>query len=117
MLPFLIWPMAATWQWVGERAANRRLLLQLMIIALAIVSFIITWSLTVGGQYYTPDDILNPLIEYSWPQIIAGDVARNFGMVFGLYGVASLIPLAILVMVSFVIVWRTTRPQSEAAHG
>ncbi len=113
MLPFLIWPMATTWKWVRQRSLNWRRISQLVIIVLTALSFIVTWSLTVGGQYYAPDDVMNPLIDYSWAHIAAGDVARNVGMLLGLRGGWSLLPLIVFVAITFVTAWRSTKSRAE----
>jgi hypothetical protein len=48
---------------------------------------------------------MNPLIEYSWPHIVSGDVARNWGMIIGLPGAWSLLPLIGLIAVAFGATW------------
>jgi hypothetical protein len=114
LLPFLVWPLAAVLDRAEQVRSSKRSWLRLIIFALVAISIIITWSLTIGGQYYTPDDVQNPLTQYSWPHILAGDVARNVGMLFGLRGAASMIPLAGLTVFVFSLAWRKT--QIEEAH-
>ncbi len=113
MLPFLVWPLAAVIDRVEQDRSRRRMWLWLAIGVLIALSIVITWSLTVGGQYYTPDDVRNPLIEYSWPHIAAGDVARNVGMLFGLRGLGSLLPLISFVAIIFGVAWRSTQSRLE----
>jgi hypothetical protein len=113
MLPFLVWPLAAAIDRMEYDQSQRRTWLRALMFILIALSIIITWSLTVGGQYYTPDDMANPLLQYSWPHIAAGDVARNVGMLLGLRGIGSLLPLVIFTALIFVAAWRGTQPQLE----
>ncbi len=108
MLPWLVWPLGVTIERLLRNHAG-----QIGLIALITASLVSTWSLAAGGQYYAPDDIANPLIEYSWPKILAGDVARNWGMIAGLQGVMSMAPVAVLVACSFGLLWYATRTAGE----
>ncbi len=60
---------------------------------LAAWSFVATWGLTLAGQAFPSDTLRNPLVEYAWPNWLAGNIARNLGMFVKLRGVASLLPL------------------------
>ncbi len=113
MLPFLVWPLAAVFDRIERERAPVRRGLSGLIFILVIASIVATWSLTVGGQYYAPEDIVNPLFEYSWPHIAAGDVARNWGMIMGLPGAWSLLPLLGLVAATFGAIWFFTRERGE----
>jgi ABC-type branched-subunit amino acid transport system permease subunit len=44
---------------------------------------------------------------------MAGDVARNWGMIAGLRGGLSLLPLAILIVGAFAATWYATRKKGE----
>ena len=59
---------------------------------------------------------MNPLVEYSWPHIAAGDVARNWGMIAGLRGGWSLLPLAVLIAGAFGATWYATRQKGNLQH-
>jgi uncharacterized membrane protein len=85
-------------QWAGFRW------FQLTAGALAIWSFIVNCGLTVAGQAFPPDTIVNPILDYALPNWLSGNIARNFGTVLGLKGTASLLPLLGLVMV-LVLLW------------
>ena len=61
--------------------------------ALCAWSFLATWSLTLSGQSFPSDTVRNPLLEYAWPHLLRNDVARNVGMLLGLPGWLSLVPL------------------------
>jgi hypothetical protein len=63
MLPFFIWPLAAVLDRIARARASVRRGLSGLIFLLVLASIVVTWSLTVGGQYYAPEDIMNPLIE------------------------------------------------------
>lgn len=116
MLPFLIWPLAAVFDVIERKRPTVRRGLSGLIFILVLASIFVTWSLTVGGQYYAPEDIVNPLFEYSWQHIAAGDVARNWGMIFGLPGAWSLLPLLGWIAVSFAAIWLVTRQRAACAQ-
>jgi len=109
MLPFLIWPLTATLDQIAKITSRWRVGLWLITIGLAVISIVNVWSLTLGGQYYAPDTILNPLIDFSWPRVMAGDVARNWGMIFGLHGILSVLPLILLTGGAAGLIWRKTK--------
>jgi hypothetical protein len=113
LLPFLVWPLTAIFDWMAHLTSGWRVGAWLITIGLVVVSIVNVWSLTLGGQYYAPDDIMNPLIEYSWPHVMAGDVARNWGMIFGLHGAASILPLLLLVCGATGLIWIVTRPAAQ----
>ncbi len=113
MLPFLVWPLAAVLDRIERSRKILRRGLSGLIFILALASIVITWSLTVGGQYYAPEDIMNPLIEYSWPHMISGDVARNWGMLIGLPGAWSLLPLMGLIALACGAIWFFTAKRGE----
>ena len=115
MLPFLVWPLTATLDRMARLTAKWRVGLWLITIGLAVISIVNGWSLTLGGQYYAPDDLMNPLIEYSWPHIGAGDVARNWGMLIGLPGAISVLPLVLLTVSAVGLIWIVTRTERESS--
>jgi hypothetical protein len=61
------------------------------------------WIQTTGGQVFPPvftdegASITNPLFQYSLPLVTKGDIANNWGMVAGLQGLLSFIPLFVVV--------------------
>ena len=63
---------------------------------LAVLSWLNIWAQTFGGQTF-PDWTLNPLFNYSIPNLMAGNVARNWGMVLGLRGISSILPLFLII--------------------
>lgn len=60
------------------------------------VSLIMLWTETISGQSFPPESFMNPLLEYSLPRALSSDIARNFGMLLGLSGWHSLLPLLAL---------------------
>ncbi len=68
-------------------------------LVLAAWSLMATWGLTIAGQSFPSDQILNPLLGYALPNWQAGNIARNYGTILGLKGLASLLPLGIYVCV------------------
>jgi hypothetical protein len=65
-------------------------------------SLFAVWAETIAGQAF-PDYSANPLFARSLPLLAAGDIARNLGMLFGLSGWASLLPLIVLILVSAIL--------------
>ena len=80
---------------------------------LTIFSVLIVWIETISGQSL-PDFTPNPLFGYSLPRFIAGDIARNLGMVLGLSRWSSLIPLGVMMAV---IIFLLVRFVSAPAEG
>jgi 4-amino-4-deoxy-L-arabinose transferase-like glycosyltransferase len=97
MVPFMALPIAFAFnRWLKSRAG-------MLIIALLIVlSMFNVWVQTIGGQafppYYTEGGsaVRNPLIDYSLPLVLRGNIARNYGQIIGLRGFLSLIPLLVV---------------------
>jgi hypothetical protein len=97
-LPFLAFPIAFFLSAMKSRGAR------ILFWMLALVSVALVWIETIGGQSFPQYDPI-PLIQYSLPRIAAGDIARNFGMILGLRGIPSLIPLALFLIALGGIAW------------
>jgi hypothetical protein len=67
-----------------------------LVVVAATWSITAVWAETIGGQSF-PDYTTNPLINYTLPRLVRGDIARNVGMLLGLPGWPSLIPLLVLI--------------------
>ena len=76
---------------------------------LAVWSFASVWIETIGGQSF-PQTQPMPLFDYSLPRVFAGDLARNIGMIFSLRGWASLVPLALLILILILVYAAFARP-------
>ncbi len=63
-----------------------------------LIALLLLWSLgmvlleSLAGQQF-PQGQRFPLVEYVWPRWRAGDIARNWGVLLGLGGIPSLLPL------------------------
>ena len=79
---------------------------------LAAWSLFVVWAETIGGQLY-PAYQSNPLVEYSLPYISQGDIARNLGMIVGLKGLASIVPLLIVLVLAFLLLLYIERGRSS----
>jgi len=90
MLPFMVLPIIFFINVHGSRPWIKGL-----VALLTIWSLLFVWAETIGGQSF-PDWTLNPLIDYSLPNLKNGDIARNIGTVLGLPGWLSLLPLLTL---------------------
>ncbi|MCS6937840.1 MAG: hypothetical protein NZM94_01135, partial [Roseiflexus sp.] len=73
------------------------------------------WAQTISGQSF-PQYQPNPLLDYSLPELAAGNVARNLGMALDLGGWASLTPLALVVLVGMVMLFRSAEKPLPAAE-
>jgi len=116
MVPFLALPIIFAFnRWLSS-ALNRA-----VIVVLIALSFLNVWIQTTSGQAFPPaftEDgatITNPLFQYSLPLLAQGNIARNYGLVIGLRGLLSFIPLIIVVATIYVIVprWLTRREQRQ----
>lgn len=92
MLPFLALPIIFTLDAIRARGVY------VLVGGLILWSWLAIWIETIGGQSF-PQFQMMPLLEYSLPRVLAGDIARNVGMILGLRGGASLIPLALILAV------------------
>jgi hypothetical protein len=116
MVPFLALPIIFAFNRWLLNPVNRAI-----IIILIGLSFLNVWIQTTGGQAFPPaftDDgasITNPLFQYSLPLVMQGDIARNYGIVAGLKGLLSFIPLFIAVGGIYLIVprWLNRREQQH----
>jgi len=71
---------------------------------LAAISFVSTWAMTLAGQAFPPDTILNPFSQYVLPNWQSGNIARSIGTLLGFKGLSSLAPLAVTIL-SLALVW------------
>ncbi len=78
---------------------------------LAALSLLIVWIETLGGQGF-PNWTTVPLVNYSLPNVLSGNIARNWGMLLGLRHAASLLPLVAFLLVAAVLLIRL----NSAAH-
>ncbi len=111
MLPFFACAIAAFAVRWGSRAWAR-----VLTTVLAVGSFGVVWAETLGGQNY-PDWTPEPLLNYSLPRLLNGDIARNLGMIVNLRGWASLLPLAVVMAVLLTMLWRMTHRTNAGAAG
>lgn len=102
MLPFLAWPAVAAL----DRWRRERWLWPLFAVAFAL-SIAVVWGISWAGQHLPENAHAFPWRDHAWPRLLAGDLARNAGMVIGLRGWASLLPLAAaMAAIAAVLKWR-----------
>lgn len=109
MLPFLALPFVFVLN--HAHAAWARVLIAFSVA----LSLLLVWVATLGGQQF-PQYQPIPLIEYSLPMLWHGDIARNVGMFLNLRGLASLIPLGILLVALVAAYLWFTRPPAPTAR-
>jgi len=90
MLPFLVWPSVALLS-----RTDRHRGIAVLFAALFAISFASVWALTLAEQQFPPDTIAFPLRDWALPNLVRGNLARNAGMILGLRGWASLLPLVV----------------------
>jgi len=103
MLPFLAFGMGAFFAMWGVRWLSR-----VALVTTGGWSFLNVWAQTIGGQSF-PQYQPNPLLDYSLPELAAGNVARNLGMALNLGGWASVLPLALFLAVSITVLFFVIR--------
>jgi hypothetical protein len=103
MLPFLAFGMGAFLAMWGVRWLSR-----VALVTTGGWSFLNVWAQTIGGQSF-PQYQPNPLLDYSLPELAAGNVARNLGMALNLGGWASVLPLALFLAVSITVLFFVIR--------
>ncbi len=84
---------------------GQKLWARILIGLLAFLSLLVVWVETLGGQGF-PDWAKTPLINYSLPNVLSGNIARNWGMLFGLRHIASLLPLALFLVAAGILLMR-----------
>jgi hypothetical protein len=84
-LPFLCLPLGLLWT---KSSAPVRSLLALLLLYSASITL-----LGVSTVVMPPTDVQSPVRELLWPSFHAGLIDKNLGMLIGLHGLASLVPL------------------------
>lgn len=84
------------------------------LLLLLLASFALTWSEAVAQQGFPPDTIANPWLDYTLPAWISGNIARNLGVVLGLHGAASMLPLALLALLGGALALRLAASERTA---
>jgi hypothetical protein len=102
MLPFLVVGLVYFFDAWGHQLWAR-----VTTVILGVWSFFAVWAETIGGQHF-PDWTTNPLFTYSLPNLAAGNIARNVGMLLKLSGWASLAPLLICLSAGLYLLARTS---------
>jgi hypothetical protein len=92
-------------------AVWRRVLAWPLLAALGGWSLFATWALMLSGPTFPISWLRSPLFDYSLPALQAGRITSNAGLFLGLSGWASLIPLAVLILL--VSLWGRWRRPSQ----
>ena len=80
-----------------------------------ITSVLLCWSvvnqLAIASVWIlTPERYTNPLMQVIYPRFVRGDFERgNLGLRFGLPGLWSIVPIALLIVAGVWLAWRETR--------
>ncbi len=117
MLPFAALFITGAFTRYASSTAGRTLIGLLALLSVANV-----WIQTISGQSFppvtTPDMMNNILFSYSLPLFQQGNIARNYGIIAGLPGLLSLIPLivALTLIGGLVPRWLGRREQSAPTN-
>jgi hypothetical protein len=111
MIPYMVFPIAF---FLGRH--DRSPWVWKLAVGLTTVSIFLVWAETIAGQSF-PDLNPNPLFNLSIPALMAGDIARNLGMVLKLRGPLSLLPLVLFAIVMLVMIfWDGSAARVEASQ-
>jgi hypothetical protein len=113
-LPLLALPLGSLIARLNQMALRPRAAGLGIVVLLAGLSAGLTWATTLAGQSYPPDTIRHPLVDYVLPAWRDGDIARNLGMALQLSGLASLLPLLLLLGIGLGLIGLRLRPVVEA---
>ncbi len=83
----------------------------------AVLSVLIVLPATLVGRNWPTDDYTSPLTDYLWPQLFAGNLARNPGMALGLKGPLSFLPLLLAVVLLYLLIFRFRWPWDGGKAG
>ncbi len=111
MLPFWMLAFAHGLRRVWGSLAGR-----LATIVLLGWSLFAVWAETLGGQSF-PDWTPNPLFNYSLPYWREGNIARNLGMALGLKGIASLLPVLVVLGAGAALLWTMDNGRRTTDNG
>jgi len=114
VVPMLAIPIGAVIARINASELATRLAGLACVATLAGVSALLVMATTFAGQNYPPDTIRRTLPNYVRPALQDGDVARNVAMIVNLSGIASLIPLTIMLAVGFALIGDGLRRQQVA---
>ena len=103
-IPLLALPLGATVGYLNGLNGLRRLLGLAAVAGLTAISGALIWGTTFAGQNYPSDAIRDPLSGYVLPALRDGDVARNLGMALQLDGIASLIPIMLIIAAGLAVI-------------
>ena len=70
----------------------------LVSLVLVLASLISVWVQTVSGQGFPDESVPFPLLQFSLPRFLAGDIARNVGTILGLRRWFSLVPIVVVIV-------------------
>ncbi len=103
IIPYMVLPIAF---WLDGR--DKSPWIWIVTVGLTVASILLVWAETIAGQSF-PDLTPNPLLALSLPALIAGDIARNAGMILKLSGLLSLLPLALVALALLLTIFRSSR--------
>lgn len=106
-LPFVVMPSSFAVEGLLRSVAGRTVL-----VAASAWSMAACFALFLGGERFPDSWLRDPLVQYSFPNLIQSRLTLNLGMVAGLDGWVSLLPLGLLLFV--LVVWPSRSSPSEA---
>jgi hypothetical protein len=93
-LPFLAFPIA----FVADQGWLRSLARALVGLSVLVMAMVVATNPLFGDPHYIPG-LINPLVDQTLRDIRTGRWQNNWGMVLGLHGWLSLVPLVVIVLI------------------
>ena len=83
----------------------------------AALSILIILPASLAGRQWPSEVYQSPLTDYLWPQLFAGNLARNPGMAVGLKGLLSYLPLVLAVGIIYLLLYRWPKANKAGRSG
>jgi len=112
MLPFLTFPIL-----FFLKSSQWRRWKELLTFCLMALSLLLVWAETISGESFPPDYFHHPLTDFSLPNYLEGQLARNLGIVIGLPAWYSLLPLLMLLAVGIWFLWKESTAEEKGMAG
>ncbi|MBN9391131.1 MAG: hypothetical protein J0I20_24090 [Chloroflexi bacterium] len=73
------------------------------------IAWLVIVPASLAGREWPSDELSSPLTDYLWPQLFSGNLARNPGMLLGLKGPLSFLPLLAVIGLLYLVLFRWPR--------
>ena len=101
----------------SNESSKERRWKEILTFCLVVLSFLLVWAETIGGEHFPPDYLHHPLTDFSLPNYLEGRLARNLGMAIGLPAWYSLLPLLVLLGAGIWLLWKEEASEEKGVIG